>query len=122
MASKYDIAKGYYLSYRIYILRYEHRLLDTLTIMTANTLSSRGVADYDTDMESFCVPLVHPDTGKTITNYKKLTNVPVMKEIWTKALGNEIGSLTQADDLTAKTGTDSLFVLDHEPIKNIPSG
>ena len=29
---------------------------------------------YDADIEHFCAAVVHPDTGETITQYKKLAN------------------------------------------------
>ena len=44
-----------------------------------------------------------------------------MKEVWTRALGKEFGSLAQDNDLTKTPGTNTLFVLNHEQIKNIPS-
>ena len=88
--------------------------------LTADTSSSHGTSNYDADIEHFCAPVVHPDTGETISNYKKLANDPVMREVWTKSLGKEFGSLAQGDDLTKTPGTNTLFVLDHEQIKNIP--
>ena len=89
--------------------------------MTADTSSSHGTSNHDADLEHFCAPVVHPETGETITSYKKLQRNPVMKKIWTKAFGKEFGSLAQGDDLTKTPGTNTLFVLDHEQIKNIPS-
>ena len=68
--------------------------------LTADTSSLHGTSNYDADIEHFCAPVVYPDTGETITSYKKLQRDPVMKEIWTKALGKEFGSLAQGDDLT----------------------
>ena len=38
-----------------------------------------------------------------------------------KALGKQFGSLAQGDNLTKTQGTNTLFVLDHGQIKNIPS-
>ena len=89
--------------------------------LTADTSSSHGTSNHDADLEHFCAPVVHPETGETITSYKKLQRNPVMKKIWTKAFGKEFGSLAQGDDLTKTPGTNTLFVLDHEQIKNIPS-
>jgi len=89
--------------------------------LTADTSSSHETYNHDADIEHFCAPVVHPNTGETITSYKKLQRNPVMKKIWTKALGKEFGSLAQGNDLRKKSGTNTLFVLDHEQIKNIPS-
>ena len=51
-------------------------------------------------------------------DYKKLTNDQLMKEVWIKALGKDLGSLAQGDYLLNTTGTNMLFVLSH---KQIPS-
>ena len=40
-----------------------------------------------------------------------------MRDVWTKGLGKEFGSLAQGDDLTKTPGTNSVFILDHEQIK-----
>ena len=44
-----------------------------------------------------------------------------MKEVWTRALGKEFGSLAQGNDLIKTPGTHKLCVLGHEQIKNIKS-
>ena len=61
--------------------------------MTANVSLPYRTSNYDTDIEYLCAQIVHIDTGKTIMNYKKLANDPVVGGIWTKALGKEFGSL-----------------------------
>ena len=43
-----------------------------------------------------------------------------MREIWTTAFGKEWGGLAQGDDKTGAVGTNSLFVMSHEEICNIP--
>ena len=85
--------------------------------LTAGTSLSHGTSNYDADIEHFCAPVVHLETGETITSYKKLQPDLVTKEIWTKALGKEFGSLAQGNDQTKTPGTNTLFVLDHEQIK-----
>ena len=58
--------------------------------LTADTLSSHGTSTHDADLEHFCAPVVHPETGETIVSYKKLQRDPVMKEFgqeqWEKNL------------------------------------
>ena len=89
--------------------------------LTANTLSSHRTSTYDADIEHFCAPIVHPDTVKTITSYKKLQRNPVTKEVWTRELGKGFGSLAQGDDPAKPPGTNTPFVLYHKQIKNTPS-
>ena len=76
--------------------------------LTDDTSSSHGTPNYDADIQDFCA-VVHPDTGKTITSYKKLQRDPVIKEMWTKTLGNVFGSLAQGNDLTKTPGMNTLF-------------
>ena len=33
------------------------------------------------DIKHVCAPVVHPETGETITSYKKLANDPVMRKL-----------------------------------------
>ena len=37
---------------------------------------------YDFELEHYCAPVVHPVTGVTITQYRKLANDPVTSDIW----------------------------------------
>ena len=89
--------------------------------LTADTSSSHGTSNHDVAIEHVCTPVVHPVTGETISNYNKLAANSVMRYVWTKGLGKEFGSLAQGYDLTKTPGTNSIFVLDHEQIKIIPS-
>jgi hypothetical protein len=73
------------------------------------------------DLQHFANLIVHPVTGETIDKYKRLANDPVMKEIWTTAFGKELGGLTQGDNKTGAAGTNTVFFMDHNEIKNIPS-
>jgi len=79
---------------------------------------------YDTslNMEHLAAPVVHPTTGETITKYKKLAADPATRDIWTTAFRKEWGNLAQGDHKTGTKGTNSIFVLDHDQIKQIPNG
>ena len=69
----------------------------------------------------YCAAVIHPITGETITKYKKIAADPVTQAIWTTAFGKEWVNLTQGDKKTRTKGTDSLIVLNHEEIRNIPT-
>jgi hypothetical protein len=64
--------------------------------------------------------VVHPITGEMITQYRKLMKDPVTKEVWTTSWGKEWGRMAQGDNKTGEKGTNSIFVLNHEAIANIP--
>ncbi len=70
--------------------------------------------------EHFCAPVIHPVTGASITQYKKLKDDPATGPLWTKAFGKEFRNLTQGDSLINTAGTDAMFVLTHEQILAIP--
>ena len=70
--------------------------------------------------EHFCAPVIHPTTGKLITKYTELAKDEEMQEVWTTAFGKEWGSLAQGDNKTGAIGTNSLFVMTHDEIKQIP--
>ena len=72
------------------------------------------------DLEHFCSPVFHPTTGKIISKYKELDNGPEMNEVWRTAFENEFSGLAQGDNKTGGKGSNSIFILDHEGIKNIP--
>ena len=85
------------------------------------TSSPTKIGDnYDVDIEHFCAPVVHPVTGETITQYRKLVRDPITKEVWSTALGKEWGRMAQGDNKTGEKGTNSIFVMTHEEILNIP--
>lgn len=65
-------------------------------------------------------PVIHPTTGETIGDYKKLANDQELREIWTRAFGKEIGDLAQGDELTREPGSDTIFFLTQDQIKQIP--
>ena len=69
------------------------------------------------DIEHFCVPVVHPTTGETITSYKKLAKDEELKETWTTEFGKEFGNLAQGDNKTGTPGMDAIRVMTLEEIK-----
>ena len=74
----------------------------------------------DADIEHFCAGVVHPETGETITSYKKLIADPITYDVWSRAFGKEFGSLAQGDNLTGEKGTNCLYVMSPEDVKKIP--
>ena len=65
------------------------------------------------NLEHLANPVIHPITGKP--------NDPVLRETWTTAFGKELGSLAQGDNKTGAAGTDTIFFMSHNKIRNIPS-
>eukprot|EP00804_Cyclotella_cryptica_P010472 CCRYP_012303-RA/>CCRYP_012303-RA protein AED:0.45 eAED:0.14 QI:0/0/0/0.6/1/1/5/0/1176 len=76
---------------------------------------------YNVDIKHFCNGLQHPVTGETITTYKRLINIPQMREIWTTAFGKEFGNLAQGDNKTGRTVTYGRIVIDFHPQKADPN-
>ena len=74
----------------------------------------------DVDIEHFCAPVVHPVTGETISKYRKLMRDSVLGEIWSTAFGKEFGNLAQGDKKMGMKGTNTVFVMNHDKIDNIP--
>ena len=72
------------------------------------------------NLEHFCAPVIHPTTGKIISKHKELANGLEMSEVWRTAFVKEFGGLDQGDSKTGEKGSNPMFVLDHEEIKNIP--
>ena len=64
--------------------------------------------------------MIHPVTGESITQYKKLQRDPLLKELWATAWGKEFGNMAQGDKRTSTPGTDSIFVMSHDKIGRIP--
>ena len=74
----------------------------------------------DADIDHMCAGVVHPTTGETITSYKKLIACPLLRAVWTTAFGKEFGNLAQGDRKTVEKGTNTMFVMTHAQICNIP--
>ena len=62
--------------------------------------------------------MVHPKTGETITQYKKLARDPdpEVRETWQTGFGKEIGRMAQGDDKTKTEGKNCIFVMNHAQI------
>ena len=72
---------------------------------------------YDIELEHYCAPVVHPVTGVTITQYRRLANDPVTSEIWKEhAFGNEFGRMEQGDYRSGTKGKKNIFVMSHDKI------
>ena len=75
----------------------------------------------DVDVEHFCAAVVHPETGETITQYKKLINDPnpTLRRTWKTAFGKEVGRLAQGDTKTKTKGKNCIFAMTHDEIKKM---
>ncbi len=71
--------------------------------------------------EYYANPVIHPETGETITSYEKLAKYPLTKELWTKVMTIELDNIGQDHKATSKPGTNTVYFLDHNAIKNIPA-
>jgi hypothetical protein len=74
----------------------------------------------DADIKHMCAGVVHPTTGETITSYKKLIACPFLREVLSTTFGKEFGNLAQGDNKTGERGTNTMFVMTHTEIRNIP--
>ena len=77
-------------------------------------------ANRNRNTAPYCAAVIHPISGETIKKYKKLAADPTTQAVWKTDFGKEWGNLTQGDNKTITKGTDSLIVLNHEEIRNIP--
>ena len=64
--------------------------------------------NYETNIEHFYAPVVHPGSGKIILKIQKLMNNPVLQNIWNTAFGKESGNIAQGDMKTGEKGTNSI--------------
>ena len=78
-------------------------------------------ANRNKNTTPYYATVIHPISSETIIKYKKLAADPATQAVWTTAFGKEWGNLTQGDNKTRTKGTDSLIVLNHEEIRNIPT-
>ena len=70
-------------------------------------------------VEEIANGVVHPITKETITNYQKLINDPILREVWEMAMCAELDRLAQGFGDTK--GTETMRFLDFDEIKQIPS-
>lgn len=73
------------------------------------------------DIMYYCAPVTHPITGKAMRKYAEVIKCEELRETWETAFGKEFGGLAQGDDRTGQKGTDTVIILDHDQIKNIPA-
>ena len=85
------------------------------------SIPDTGPSGADINIEHYCAPVIHSVTGNTITQYKKLKNDPLLKDIWETGLGKEFERMVQGDNKTGTRGTGSIFVVSHAKIANIPA-
>ena len=65
---------------------------------------------YDVELEHYCAPVVHPVTGVTINQYRKLANDPVTSDIWKEhAFGKEFGRMAQGDNISGTKGKNAFL-------------
>jgi len=64
-------------------------------ILTPDCLNAAQLSLHkgNIDLQEFCGGVRHPDTGETITSYKKLLQIPLLRHIWTKAMCKELGNI-----------------------------
>ena len=68
----------------------------------------------------YCAPVTHPITGKAMRKYAEVAKCEELRETWETAFGKEFGGLAQGDDRTGQKGTDTVIILNHQQIKDIP--
>ncbi|KAL7500917.1 hypothetical protein ACHAWT_008970 [Skeletonema menzelii] len=73
------------------------------------------------DIMHYCAPVTHPITGKAMKKYAEVIKCEELRETWETAFGKEFGGLAQGDDRTGQKGTDTVVILDHEQIQQIPA-
>ncbi len=87
------------------------------TMYTPQAMMNECAQVLPTIFEHFASPMVHPITGETISSYKKMMNDPAMAEIWQTAFRKDFGGMAQGDNKTGQKGTNAMFVMTHNKIK-----
>jgi len=72
------------------------------------------------DLEQVVMSTIHPTTRETISSYKKLMHDPATKDIWQRAFGKDFGGMAQGCNKMGQKGTNTIFVMTHAEIPNIP--
>jgi hypothetical protein len=72
------------------------------------------------DHKQVAMPMVQRITGETISSYKQLMHDPTTAETWKTAFGKDFGRMAQGDLKTGQKGTNSIFVMTHDKISQIP--
>jgi hypothetical protein len=73
------------------------------------------------DFAQVAMPMVHPMAGETMSSFKQLMHDPVTAKIWQTAFGKDFGGMAQGNIKTGQKGTNSIFVMSHAEILNIPN-
>jgi hypothetical protein len=87
------------------------------TMYTPQAMMNNQAQVLPTMFEHFASLMVHPVTSKTISSYKKMMNDPATAEIWHTAFGKDSGGMTQGNNKTGQKGTNAMFVMTHDKIK-----
>ena len=53
-------------------------------------MEERSKPNYVNPQE-YCAGVTHPETGETITSYKKWMQIPSLKHVWEEAMCKELG-------------------------------
>jgi hypothetical protein len=73
-------------------------------------------AKLSISFEHYPNPMVHPETGKTISSYKKLVHDPATARVWQTGFGRDFGSMAQGDNKTGQKETNAMFIMTHNEI------
>ena len=84
---------------------------------TPQSLTLPDFVDTCPSFAHYASPMIHPVMGEIISSYKHLMNDPAMAEIWQTAFGKDFGGMAQGDNKTGQKGTNSMFVMRHDEIK-----
>ena len=99
------------------------------TISTSHSISRHAINALVTNtinantpkFEHYACPMTHPTMGELVSSYRKLINDPATAETWQTAFGKDFGGIVQGDNKTGQKGTNSMLVMKHNDITNIPS-
>ena len=78
-----------------------------------------SIVQQEINISRYCAPVIHPVTGKIITQNREFSRDPTLSEVWTTVFGKEFGNLTQGGQKTGTRGTNAMFVMIPEQIKRI---
>ena len=93
---------------------------NTQTYFTPTSLDTKQQYSGLVDIEHFCAPVIHPIVGEIISNHKTFAKDPATMKIWTTAFGKEFMNVAQGDKKTNTSGTDFIFTMEPNEIKDIP--
>ena len=80
-------------------------------------MEERNKPDH-VDPQEFCAGVTHPETGETISSYKKFTQILALKHVWEEAMCRELGKISNSWKDTE--GTQTFRFSTHEEIAAIP--